>query len=325
MASNELSQNGSSKAVKQQESKRKRKVMARQIRNDWMLYAMLLPVLVWYIIFCYLPIGGISLAFKTFDYSKGIWGSPFIGMQHFKEMLTDNDFRQSFINTLILSVGRIIFQFPVPIIVAILLNEIRHAKVKKLFQTVFTFPHFISWVVLSGILLNMFASSGIVNQVLPQMGLQKIFPLISPDGFRPFIWLSNIWKEFGWDSIIYMAALTSIDPQLYEAASIDGANRFQRILHVSWPGIRGTVTIMLILAVGSIMSGASFDQIFNLYSPPVYSTGDIIDTYVYRMAFNNGMDMGYTTAVGLLKSVISVFLIWGANKVTTKMGEAGLF
>lgn len=305
--------------------KRKKGKVLRQIKNDWLLYVMLLPILVWYFIFCYLPIGGISLAFKEYQYNLGIWKSPWVGFQHFKTMMADRDFRQAFINTIILSGGRIIFQFPIPIIVAVLLNEIRHARVKKLFQTVFTFPHFISWVVLSGILLNMFSSSGIVNQILPKMGLEKMFPLISPDGFRPFIWISNIWKEFGWDSIIYMAALTSIDPQQYEAAAIDGANRFQRMIHVSWPGIRGTVTIMLILAVGSIMSGASFDQVFNLYSAPVYSTGDIIDTYVYRMAFSNGADMGYTTAVGLLKSVISVFMIWGANKVTTSMGEAGLF
>lgn len=304
---------------------RKKGRVLKQMKNDWLLYVMLLPVLVWYFIFCYLPIGGISLAFKEYQYNLGIWGSPFVGFTHFKAMLADHDFRQAFLNTIILSVGRLIFQFPVPIIVAVLLNEIRHAGAKKFFQTVFTFPHFISWVVLSGILLNMFASSGVINQVLPKLGLEKIYPLISPDGFRPFIWISNIWKEFGWDSIIYMAALTSIDPQQYEAAAIDGANRFQRMIHVSWPGIRGTVTIMLILAVGSIMSGASFDQVFNLYSAPVYSTGDIIDTYVYRMAFRNGADMGYTTAVGLLKSVISVVMIWSANKVTTKMGEAGLF
>ena len=180
-------------------------------------------------------------------------------------------------------------------------------------------------MVLSGILINMFASNGIINQVLGQLGFDPVAPLMSLTAFRPFIWISNIWKEFGWDAIIYMAALTNIDPQLYEAASIDGANRLQKMLHVTWPGIRSTVCIMLILQIGGIMSGASFDQIFNLYSSPVYPVADIIDTYVYRQSFMVGTNFGYTTAIGLLKSVIGVVMIWAANKVTTKLGEDGLF
>ena len=171
----------------------------------------------------------------------------------------------------------------------------------------------------------MFASNGIINQLLVRMGLEQVAPLMSLSSFRPFIWISNIWKEFGWDSIIYMAALTAIDPQLYEAASIDGASRLQKMLHITWPGIRSTVCIMLILQVGGIMSGASFDQIFNLYSAPVYPVADVIDTYVYRQSFMVGTNFGYTTAVGLLKSVIGVVMIWTANKVTTKLGEDGLF
>ena len=171
----------------------------------------------------------------------------------------------------------------------------------------------------------MFASNGIINQVLGMLGLEQVAPLMSQTSFCPFIWISNIWKEFGWDSIIYMAALTSIDPQLYEAADIDGASRLQKMLHVTWPGIRGTVCIMLILQIGSIMGGASFDQIFNLYSSPVYPVADIIDTYVYRQSFSVGTNFGYTTAVGLLKSVIGVVMVYSANKVTTKMGETGLF
>lgn len=301
------------------------RVISRRLKNDWLLYAMLLPVLAWYILFCYLPMGGITLAFRNYRYDMGLWGSPWIGLRHFQSMFSDREFWRAFTNTLIFSLGKLLLHFPVPIIVAILLNEIRQPRVKKLFQTVFTFPHFISWVVLSGILINMFASNGVVNQVLGRLGLEKVAPLMSLTGFRPFIWISNIWKEFGWDSIIYMAALTSIDPQLYEAAGIDGANRFQKMLHITWPGIRSTVCVMLILQIGGIMSGASFDQIFNLYSSPVYPVADIIDTYVYRQSFMVGTNLGYTTAVGLLKSVVGVGMICAANKVTTSLGEQGLF
>lgn len=300
-------------------------LIRRRLWNDRLLYLMLIPVLIWYAVFCYLPMGGITLAFREYRYDMGLWHSPWVGLAHFKTMFKDTEFWRAFRNTLIFSFGKLLFHFPVPIIVAILLNEIRHPRVKKFFQTVFTFPHFISWVVLSGILINMFASNGIVNQIFGALGWKRVAPLMGLTTFRPFIWVSNIWKEFGWDSIIYMAALTNIDPQLYEAADIDGANRFQKMLHVTWPGIRGTVCIMLILQIGSIMSGASFDQIFNLYSSPVYPVADTIDTYVYRQSFMRGTNFGYTTAIGLLKSVIGVFMIWGANKVTTKMGEDGLF
>ena len=171
----------------------------------------------------------------------------------------------------------------------------------------------------------MFASNGIVNQVLGKLGFEQVAPLMSLTSFRPFIWVSNIWKEFGWDAIIYMAALTGIDPQLYEAASIDGASRMQKMLHITFPGIRSTVCTMLILQVGGIMSGASFDQIFTLYSAPVYPVADIIDTYVYRQSFMAGTNFGYSTAIGLLKSVIGVVMICTANKITTKLGEDGLF
>lgn len=299
--------------------------MKKVFMRHWQLYVLLLPALLWYLIFCYLPIGGVSLAFKYFRFDKGILLSPWVGFDHFKAMFADADFWRAFKNTLIFSGGRLLFHFPFPIIIAILMNELSNKTVTKVFQTVFTFPHFISWVVLSGILINMFSSNGIVNQLAAGIGLPEISPLASVAGFRPFIWISNIWKEFGWDGIIYLVALAGIDPQLYESADIDGANRLQKMLHITWPGIRGTVFIMLILQIGSIMSGASFDQIFNLYSPPVYSTADILDTYVFRRAFFIGDNFGYTTALGLFKSVIGVVMIFSANKIITKSGETGLF
>lgn len=307
-------------------SKTKWECICQRVKNDKLLYLMIIPVMVWYIMFCYLPMSGLVLAFKEFRYDMGIWESPWVGLENFKIMFSDAEFWRAFKNTLVFSLGKLIFHFPTPIILAILLNEITKPRLKKFYQTVLTFPHFISWVVLAGILTNMFASNGIINQILGFLDMQTIAPLVSESAFRPFIWISNIWKEIGWDSIIYLAAFASIDPGLYEAASIDGANRWQKMIHVSWPGIRGTVTIMFILAVGQIMTnGANFDQIFNLYSAPVYSVADTIDTFVFRKSFVTGGNFGYTTALGLFKSIIGVILLTTANKVTTKFGEQGLF
>ena len=298
----------------------------KQIRSDKLLYLLLLPVIAWYLIFAYLPMGGLSLAFKNFRYDMGLWASPWIGFEHFSKMFEDKDFWNALKNTLVFAAGKICILFPMPVLLAVLLNEMRANKTKKFFQTVFTFPHFITWVVLAGILINMFGSNGMVNASLSALGLQKISPLSDSSMFRPFIWLSALWKEIGWDSIIYLAAFAGIDPGLYEAASIDGANRFQKMIHISWPGIRGTVAIMFILAVGSLMTnGASFDQVFNLYSEPVYNVADTLDTFVYRSSFSIGTNFGYTTAVGFLKSVINVILITVTNKIVTKTGESGLF
>ena len=298
----------------------------KQIRSDKLLYLLLLPVIAWYLIFAYLPMGGLSLAFKNFRYDMGLWASPWIGFEHFSKMFEDKDFWNALKNTLVFAAGKICILFPMPVILAVLLNEMRANKTKKFFQTVFTFPHFITWVVLAGILINMFGSNGMVNASLSALCFQKISPLSDSSMFRPFIWLSALWKEIGWDSIIYLAAFAGIDPGLYEAASIDGANRFQKMIHISWPGIRGTVAIMFILAVGSLMTnGASFDQVFNLYSEPVYNVADTLDTFVYRSSFSIGTNFGYTTAVGFLKSVINVILITVTNRIVTKTGESGLF
>lgn len=298
----------------------------KQMKSDKLLYILLIPVVAWYIIFAYLPMGGLSLAFKTYRFDTGLWGSPFIGFDHFAKMFQNPDFWNALKNTLIFAAGKICFLFPVPVLFSILLNELSSRRITKFFQTVFTFPHFITWVVLSGILINVFGNSGLVNGILTSLGMEAINPMSNPGMFRQFVWLSALWKELGWDCIIYLAAFAGIDPGLYEAASIDGASRFQKMIHISWPGIRGTVAIMFILAIGNIMTnGASFDQIFNLYSTPVYSVADTIDTYVYRSSFEAGMNFGYTTAIGFLKSTINVILIVAANKIISKSGEAGLF
>ena len=303
------------------------KKIRKRMRNDWMLYLLIIPVLAWYLIFCYMPIaGGLSLSVREFRYDTGIWHSPFVGLAHFQEMLSDRDFLRAAANTIIISLGRIAFQMPCAILVAVFLNEIRSAKLKRTFQTVITFPHFISWVVLAGILSNILGSVGIINQVLNMLGMESISPITSAATFRPFIWLSNIWKEVGWDSIIYLAAITSIDPGLYEAAEVDGAGRFQKIWHVTLPGIKGTIAIMLILAIGQVMTNGSFDQIFNLYSSPVYAVGDTLDTFIFRESFvTGGLNFGYSTAIGMFKSIIGVIMISISNRIVTALGENGLY
>lgn len=309
------------------EKKYKKEKWKKQIKNDRMLYLLLIPVLAWYLVFCYLPIaGGISLSMRNFRFDMGIWQSPFVGLEHFEKMLSDREFLRATKNTIVISLGRICFQMPCAILVALFLNEIRSAGLKRTFQTIITFPHFISWVVLAGILSNLFGSSGMINQLLNTLGLEGISPITSPSTFRPFIWISNIWKEVGWDSIIYLAAITSIDPGLYEAAEVDGAGRMQRIWHITLPGIKGTIAIMLILAVGQIMTNGSFDQIFNLYSAPVYSVGDTLDTFIFRESFvTGGLNYGYSTAIGMFKSVIGVLMITVSNKIVTALGENGLY
>ena len=299
----------------------------RRVKNDWILYVLILPVLAWYLIFCYLPIaGGLSLSIRKFRFDAGIWNSPIVGLLHFEKMFRDRQFLQATRNTIVISLGRIAFQMPCAILVAIFLNEIRNARFKKFSQTVITFPHFISWVVLSGILSNLFGSAGIVNQILSLLGLSAVAPITTAASFRPFIWASNIWKEVGWDSIIYLAAITSIDPGLYEAAEVDGATRLQRIWHVTLPGIKSTIAIMLILAVGQIMTNGSFDQIFNLYSSPVYKVGDTLDTFIFRESFiTGGLNYGYSAAIGLFKSIIGIIMISISNKVVTALGENGLY
>ena len=299
---------------------------AGKLWNFRLLYLMILPFIIWYMLFCYVPMAGLYLSFEDFSYRGGIWGSKWVGMDNFRAILTDKEFLRAFRNTLVFSMGKLALQFPAAIVLSLALNEVQRPRLKKTYQTVLTFPHFISWVVMAGILKNMFAGNGVINQVLTVAGLQPVSPLLSLTGFRPFIWFSNIWKEAGWDTIIYMAALAGIDPGLYEAAEIDGANRWGKIWHITLPGIRSTILIMLILEIGRIMTtGASFDQVFNLYSSPVYEVADTIDTYIYRTSFNGTRDFGYTTAVGLFKSVMGVTMMLGANRLVTACGEDGLF
>lgn len=303
---------------------RKRSHLWNQLSYYKYFYLMLLPVIAWYIIFCYIPMYGATLAFKTFDFSKGILGSPWVGLQNLKEILADSQYVHAFKNTIIISCGKLLFHFPLPIILALLLNQMGRSKMKKIYQTAFTFPHFVSWIVLSGIITNILGSQGVFNQLLGYLGHDSASPLTDPSLFRPLIYVTHIWKELGWDSIIYLAALAGINPELYEAAEIDGANRWQKMVYISWPGIRSTVAILFVLTAGQMMN-VSFDQIYNLYSAPVYDVGDTIDTYILRTSFSNSGNFGLMSAAGLIKAVANMTLLFLANYAVKKSGEQGLF
>ncbi len=300
--------------------------LKKEIWKSRYLYILLIPTLCFFIIFKYVPIYGVILAFKKFSYAKGITGSVWIGLDNFKEVLMLPNFWTAFKNTIILAGMRLLISFPAPIILAIAINELRLKKFKNFIQTILTFPHFLSWVVISGIMLDLFGGSGVVNSILIFLHIPKQHILIDPDTFRLFLVGTDMWKEMGWGTIIYLAALSGVDPTLYEAADMDGASRFQKIQIISWPTLSPVVTILLILFIGNVMNtaGAGFMQVINLYNPAVYKTGDIIDTFVYRRTFFQGASFGSSTAIGLFKSIINCVLLFSANKIAGKVSDNAL-
>ncbi|MEC0265964.1 ABC transporter permease [Paenibacillus anseongense] len=288
------------------------------------LYAMLLPALVYYTVFHYVPMYGALIAFKQFSITKGIMGSPWVGFQHFTYLFELEKFWQVFWNTIVISLYRLIFGFPLPLIVAILLNEARKIMFKRTVQTIIYLPHFISWVIMGGLLISLLSTDqGAVNNAVRSLSGEPIGFLTDERIFRSTLVGSMIWKEFGWNTIIYMAALAGLNPQLYEAAVMDGANRWRRIWHITLPGIRGTIIILFILRIGSLME-AGFEQIFVLYHPGVYRVADIIDTYVYRIGLTEGR-YSLAAAVGLFKSAINFTLLIVANWLSRALGEQGVY
>lgn len=285
---------------------------------------MMLPVLLWYLIFMYIPMYGLVLAFQDYSFSGGYFGSEFIGLDNFRILLEDPNFRDAFSNTMVINFLRIIFGFPIPILFAILLNEVFHVKFKKFVQTITYLPHFISWIVLAGILNSILAlDSGAINLVLTKLGFEQINFFLENEYFRPMLIITEIWKEIGWSAIIYLAAIAGINPTLYEAATIDGANRFQRIIYVTIPCIRNVIAIMLILQIGNILQ-MGFDQVYNLYNPVVFESSDIIDTYIVRN-LTNATNLSIPAAAGLIKSLISFGLLIIANYLAKRMGNQGIY
>ncbi len=279
-------------------------------------YAMILPGLVLLFAFTFVPLFYSVIAFQKFNPALGIQGSPWVGLDNFLYIFRVRDARQVFYNTIFIAVMKIILLEITAIIFALLLNELRYLRVKRAVQTMVYLPHFLSWVILAGILRTILARNGLVNDFLGLLGIAPVYFLGRPDIFPWLIIISDVWKEFGFEAILYLAALTAIDPTLYEVAELDGANRLQKMWYISIPGILPTIVLVASLSLGNVLN-AGFDQIFNLYSPIVYSTGDILDTYVYRVGLIQGQ-YSIGTAVGLLKTVVSLILIgisyWIAGK-----------
>jgi len=303
------------------------KELKKKVRTDWVrnrsLYILVLPVVVFYILFNYKPIYGAIIAFQDYTPRLGISGSEWVGLANFKRFFSDIYFGRLMRNTLLLSVYDIIFGFPAPIILALLLNEIHNRFFKNVTQTITYLPHFISMIVVCGMLTNFLSMDGLINQILSFFGLEKVLFLMYPQYFRTIFTASGIWQSCGWTSIIYLASLTAVDQEIVEAAMIDGANRWQRIRNVTLPAIVPTISTMLIMQVGKLMT-LGYEKIILLYNGSTYETADTIATYVYRRGILNA-DYSYSTAVGLFQSVVGVILLVTANKLSKKISETGLW
>lgn len=294
------------------------------MRRHPLLYLMAVPVILYYLVYHYYPMYGALIAFEDYAPMKGMMGSKFVGLKHFKEFLEDPYFFRTMRNTLMINVQMLVFAFPFPIIFAILLNELNLKKFRSMMQTVTYMPHFISTVVICGLVLDFCSSSGVITSIVCSItGMEPTNLMSKPSFFQPIYVLMMIWQEFGWDSIIYYAAITSIDQELYEAATMDGAGRIRRMLHITLPGISSTIIMLLILRIGSLMS-LGWDRIILLYNPMIYETSDVISTYVYRRGLLN-FEYSFASAVGLFNSAINFVLLIGANALSRKLNDTSLW
>lgn len=288
------------------------------------LFIIMIPSVLFYIFFMYRPMAGLTIAFKDYSIFKGVAESPWIGFDHFETFFRSPYFWQTLRNTILINVYGLLIGFPIPILLALLLNEVRHAWFRKTIQTMTYLPHFISIVVIAGIVTSFLApTNGLVNILIDKMGGEKVYFLTKPEYFRSIFITMNIWKEAGYSAIVYIAALAGIDPQLYDAAYVDGANKLKRILHVTIPGITPTIIVLLILKIGKMLT-VGFEAIILLYQPVTYETADVISTYVYRMGLANAQH-DYATAVGLFNSIVSVLLVVFANRMSRKMSDTSLW
>jgi putative aldouronate transport system permease protein len=292
------------------------------IRNRY-IYLMIIPVVLYYIIFKYWPMYGAQIAFRDYDLRKGIMGSEWVGFQNFRDFFDAYYFTRLLTNTILLSVYNLLIGFPAPIILALLLNEVTNKAFKRLVQTVTYLPHFISTVVICGIILDFLSSDGVVNNILNILGIDTIRFMIEPQWFRTVYVSSEIWQHVGWGTIIYLAALTNINPELYEACTIDGGGRFRKMISITLPGIAPTIIILLILRMGSIMNVGQ-EKVLLLYNPNIYETADIIQTFVYRKGLLEA-NYSYSSAIGLFNSCINFVLLVIVNKISKKVSETSLW
>lgn len=300
--------------------------LRKDLKSNWDAYILVLPVIAFYILFRYKPMYGILIAFKDFAPLKGILGSdwaPNHGLQHFIDFFGSYYFKRVLKNTIVISLSTIVFGFPMPIIFALLLNEIKSSKFKRLTQTVSYLPHFISIVVVASLIHIFTGKDGVITSILTKFGVDNVAMLSKPQYFVPIYVLSGIWQELGWGAIIYLAALSGIDQAQYEAAKIDGANRWEQIIHVTLPGIAPTIIIMLLLRIGTIMN-VGYEKIILLYNAGIYDTSDVISTFVYRKGLID-TQWSYSAAVGLFNSVINFAIVFIFNKISKKVTETSLW
>lgn len=285
--------------------------------KHWPTYSMIIPGLLFFIVFKYIPLGGSIIAFQDYNVFDGIAGSKFVGLKHFENLFTYPEFYRIFKNTLLISIYQLVFGFPAPIILALLLNEARKAVFKRTIQTILYLPHFLSWVIVGGLVINFLSpSTGLLNDLIKLFGGESIFFMQEPGYFRTIVVSSGIWKEVGWGTIIYLAAMAGINPDLYEAAEVDGAGKMRQMWSITLPSLLPTIMVMLLLRIGNILD-LGFEQIYILLNPLVTETGEVFDTYIYRIGLLGGQ-FSYTTAIGLFKSVIGFVMLVSANFISRK-------
>ena len=305
--------------------KKKKKAVRNHIGRYWQFYLMLLIPIVYYVIFRYIPMFGNIIAFRKYKPGSSIFGSKFSGFKYFKQFIGDASFWRAFRNTLVLNFSYLLFRFPITLIFALLINEIRNLHWKKFVQTVSYLPHFISMVIVCGIIKEMLGTTGPVNNLITSLGGDPQQFLAIAKYFVPIFTISGLWQSVGWGTILYLAAMSNINPSLYEAAAVDGAGHFKRVWHVTLPSIMPTITTLLILDIGGLVgSGGAFEKVFLLYNPMIYSSADIISTYVYRMGLGSS-NYSYATAIGLFEGLINLILLTSANFASKKLTDSGLF
>ncbi|MBQ7793947.1 MAG: sugar ABC transporter permease [Clostridia bacterium] len=294
------------------------------IKHKW-LYIMSIPFIAYYVIFHYMPMYGATIAFKDYDVVLGVSGSPWVGFKHFKDFFHDFYFTRVIRNTLLISIYNLLWSFPAPIIFALLMNELRSERFKKTVQTITYLPHFISLIVICGMLTDFLAQDGLISVLLSKFGFEPTYYLSYPQYFRTIYIASGIWQGIGWNSIIYLSALSGIDQQLYEAARIDGASKLRQVWHVTLPGIIPTIMTLLILQMGKVMS-VGYEKIILLYNGNTYETADVLSSYIYRLGLSGtSMRYSYTTAIGLFSSLINIILLVTANKISKAVSESSLW
>ena len=310
--------------VSAEQRMKNRKNLRREIYRHRILYLFIFPCFVWLILFCYVPMGGIILAFKNYKFNMGIYGSPWAGFKWFDQFISSPEFWITIKNTLRITLLKLLICFPAPVILALLLNEVKRARFKRVVQTVSYLPNFVSWVVVIMLLRTILTPyGGIINGIRKYFGLESVFFMGLKEAFLPLVVFSDLWKNIGWGSIVYLAAITSVDQELYEAASIDGAGHGQQVWHITIPGISQTIGIMFIMAVGGLLN-AGYDQILLLKQPANNEISQVLDTYILETGIKYG-HFEYATAIGVFKSVFSLILVMLTNYLAQKYAEVGLW